>query len=219
MKRLLPRVIASNTSVMLRNKYCLLFNPCLGLAKTTNRSPINSVINETMKTNQLRTMILPFFSSSSTSNHHHQHNGIKYVEQRIIGYKPEQVYKVVSNVNEYKNFLPNVKDSAFLNTPIVESPPDKDGLVERKTEAYLTVGFPPFLETYTSTVQLKEPISVKASSCNMKLFNRLVNHWTIAEGPSENTCRLTFHVDFEFSSKWYQSVANMFFDFCKCTLA
>lgn len=142
--------------------------------------------------------------------------GIKYVEQRIIGFSPEQVYSVVSNVNDYKLFLPNVKDSAFIkNGKETVSEPDKDGLVEKSSEAYLTVGFPPFVETYTSTVTLKEPVSVRAVSQNMKLFNKLSNYWTIAEGPAENTCRLTFHVDFEFSSKLYQHVANMFFDFCK----
>ncbi|EFC47305.1 predicted protein, partial [Naegleria gruberi] len=123
-----------------------------------------------------------------------------------------QVFSVVSNVNDYKLFLPNVKDSAFVkNGKETVSEPDKDGLVEKSSEAYLTVGFPPFVETYTSTVTLKEPVSVRAVSQNMKLFNKLSNYWTIAEGPAENTCRLTFHVDFEFSSKLYQHVANMFF--------
>ncbi|KAG2373665.1 hypothetical protein C9374_011954 [Naegleria lovaniensis] len=130
-----------------------------------------------------------------TNSANHNHRGIKFVEQRVIGYKPEQVYHVVSNVTDYKHFVPNVKDSAFVNLDkATTSPPDEN-------------------ETYMSTVFLKSPVSVRAESKNVKLFNRLINHWVIAEGPSEDTCRLTFHVDFEFSSRLYQSVANMFFDF------
>ncbi|KAL9649670.1 hypothetical protein ABK040_003347 [Willaertia magna] len=169
---------------------------------------------QTISTTTHRNFIFNPFGNSDTNQHNSKGgNGIKYVEQRIIGYSQKQVFDVVSNVNNYKNFLPHVNDSKTSSMKPISDKPDKDGLIEYKTEGSLTVGFSPFTETYVSNVFLKSPVSVKAISENTKLFNRLVNHWTMAEGPSDNTCRLTFQVDFEFASKWYQTVANMFFNF------
>ena len=205
----------NKTTRMERNKYSNFQENFIRNFKPSNRTRILLRGNtEPLQTRQFLNVLANIANSANAGNSNHR--GIKFVEQRVIGYKPEQVYHVVSNVTDYKHFVPNVKDSAFVNLDkATETPPDENGFVEKKTEAYLTVGFPPFLETYTSTVYLKSPVSVKAESKNMKLFNRLINHWVIAEGPSEDTCRLTFHVDFEFSSRLYQSVANMFFDFCK----
>ena len=113
-------------------------------------------------------------------------------------------------------------------------------------EAQLTVGFPPFFESYVSRVNFSFPHYVRAESKSGKLFSHLVNKWELypvyhnphthqSSGHHQSTAtsivtdqqgqpviphatRLKFLVEFEFASQWYQTVANMFFKFCKCIL-
>lgn len=58
-------------------------------------------------------------------------------------YTPEQVYNVVADINHYKEFLPWCKESKVLK--------ERPG----QCIARLTVGFPPFGESYTSLVYLR----------------------------------------------------------------
>lgn len=41
--------------------------------------------------------------------------GVVYIEERIMGYSPVQVFEVVANIDNYKLFLPHVKDSVITN--------------------------------------------------------------------------------------------------------
>jgi hypothetical protein len=153
-------------------------------------------------------------------------------------------------------------------------------------EAQLTVGFPPFYESFISRIHYNCPHYVRAESKSGKLFDHLCNIWELtpvypsqikqmhhhhhshhhghphqhsphhqhhasnsgvnaspnnvnqtANGNGIATNRTTvqqnvpidvqdqtmkphatklkFLVEFEFSNIWYQTVANMFFEFCK----
>lgn len=66
-------------------------------------------------------------------------------------YTPQDVYKVVADVNSYKLFLPWCKDSLYLRE------------TEQKSMVRLVVGFPPLLETYTALVLADPPNSLRVS--------------------------------------------------------
>jgi len=132
-------------------------------------------------------------------------------------YTPKQVFDVVSNVNQYKYFIPHVKNSKILkykNLPAQDCPP---GIKSYQPTAYMSaeleVGFPPFLEKYVSDIIVRDATYVRATAQSSKLFTHLGNIWELKPGPTPNSCTLTFHVDFGFASKWYQKVADMFFNF------
>lgn len=116
----------------------------------------------------------------------------------------EQVYEVVSKVEDYKEFLPACNKS----------------LVRSRTPnlliADLEIGLPPFVvERYTSHVTLKEPTLVAAKCLDGKLFHYLNTEWRFSDGlphDPHNTCMLDFRVEFEFRSQFHAELAHLFFD-------
>eukprot|EP01080_Neovahlkampfia_damariscottae_P001061 gene1061-10580_t len=139
----------------------------------------------------LRTFFNPFQKESS---------GHKFYEKRILGYSPKQVYDVVIDVNEYKNFVPLCQDSKVLFK--------KNG----KMEAELVVNYKIGETSYVSKIDFEEDnfVKVMVKDDEHWLFKRLINSWEFTPGPVANSCTLNFHVDFEFTSILYQSLAETF---------
>ncbi|XP_065197749.1 coenzyme Q-binding protein COQ10 homolog A, mitochondrial-like [Sycon ciliatum] len=127
---------------------------------------------------------------------------IHFSEQKILGYTPEQVYSVVSNVNSYCHFVPWCRASKVL------SHSGATGTAE------LVVGFPPVLEKYTSQLTLKEPSLVKAVSADSRLFKSLESTWHISASPSGSTkhAHIHFEISFEFVSSFHSNLSRLFFD-------
>ncbi|KAL0476834.1 coenzyme Q-binding protein ZGC, mitochondrial [Acrasis kona] len=142
------------------------------------------------------------------------HKGIHYVEQVEIGYTPKQVFDVVSNVDEYKQFLKHVRDSKQYNYKAITQKNDNLGNMQPTAymNADLEVGFPPFIEKYTSSIILRDPDYVRVEAEPSRLFTHLENIWEMKEGSVAKSCILTFYVNFGFSNELYQKVANTFFN-------
>ena len=118
-------------------------------------------------------------------------------------YSKEQLYDVVSRVEDYHQFVP-----ACVKSHVIE---------RRQTylRAELEIGIPPLIwEKYTSRVALSPPNSVIAKCIDGKMFKHLETHWKFGEGIPNNsqTCSLDFTVAFEFRSLVHSQLVHVFFD-------
>ncbi|PVZ98072.1 hypothetical protein BB558_005935 [Smittium angustum] len=106
-----------------------------------------------------------------------------YTEKMILPYSQEQLYNVVSDVDNYKNFVPWCIDSSvFLETK--KEILGQNGKVSQ-VQAALKIGFKQFSEKYTSTVEMHEHSKVSSTSIDSLLFKKLISTWTFT--PVENT--------------------------------
>ncbi|KAH6940165.1 hypothetical protein HPB50_025973 [Hyalomma asiaticum] len=144
-------------------------------------------------------------------------NTLHYSEKKLLGYSAEQMFEVVSRVEFYRDFVPWCTQSRVT----ARSP--------HALTAYMQVGFPPIVESYTSHVTLVRPTLVKSVCSDGRLFNHLETTWRFEPGLEDNpkTCTLDFKasggspaihlftfilVSFEFRSRLHSHLAHMFLD-------
>ncbi|KAJ9512256.1 hypothetical protein QJQ45_012818 [Haematococcus lacustris] len=131
----------------------------------------------------------------------------KYTQRRLVGWSPEKLYCVVSEVQHYNKFVPWCQRSIIKK----RSP---DGT---KLEAELEVGFQLLVERYVSHVVLQPPRLVRSTVKDSMVFHHLDSSWGMEPGPSPNSCWLTFHVDFAFNNALYGHLADVFFsEYVQC---
>ncbi|GAD93480.1 sreptomyces cyclase/dehydrase family protein [Paecilomyces variotii No. 5] len=85
------------------------------------------------------------FPSSPSSNNNNNNSGSNrnLTATRILPFPPTPLFRVISSVESYSEFLP------FLSASTVTA---RDPSTGYPTRAYLTVGYGPFSETFTSRV-------------------------------------------------------------------
>ncbi|CAK8691694.1 unnamed protein product [Clavelina lepadiformis] len=125
---------------------------------------------------------------------------LKHSDRKCVAVPMDVMYKVVADVDSYKHFIPWCTES------IVTSRSDKSA------RAKLTVGFGPIQEHYVSTLVFNKPQYVKAISSEGRLFHLMDCTWRFTPGPSPSMCFINFDVIFEFRSRMYTKLANMFFN-------
>ncbi|KAM4716533.1 coenzyme Q-binding protein COQ10 homolog, mitochondrial [Anableps anableps] len=127
---------------------------------------------------------------------------MEYTESRVLEYTPEEMYKVVANVEEYKYFVPWCKKSRMMKGP------------NGSTRAELEIGFPPITERYTSELTFVPNHQVRAVCSDGSLFSHLETVWRFAPGAIDRpgSCKVDFFVSFEFKSLLHSQLASVFFD-------
>lgn len=64
---------------------------------------------------------------------------------------------------------------------------------------------------YTSQIDLTKDKLVLTRVADSTLFSSLDNRWEFEQGPTANSCWLTFSIDFAFKSPLYGQLATVFF--------
>lgn len=121
-----------------------------------------------------------------------------HAEQRLLPYKPEQLFDLVADVDKYPEFLPWCV-GARINSR-------KDNVIM----ADLVIGFKMFREKFTSRVTLdQEKMRIDVEYMDGP-FRYLNNHWIFET--HEKGCNIDFFVDFEFKSMLLQKTIGLLFN-------
>ena len=120
-----------------------------------------------------------------------------YADRKLVGYRPEQLFDLVADVDKYPEFLPWCVGARVKSR------------TEHELHADLTIGFGPFRESFTSKVTLERPGRIRVSYENGP-FRYLNNQWVFI--PDPHGVQVDFWVDFEFRSKILQKAIGVVFN-------
>ncbi|KAM9391566.1 coenzyme Q-binding protein COQ10 homolog, mitochondrial [Pholidichthys leucotaenia] len=126
---------------------------------------------------------------------------MEYSESRVVGYTPDQMFSIVSRVDQYPDFIPWCKKSRLLRGH------------HSSIRVELHVGFPPLLERYTSEITTIPNHQVRAVCCDGSIFSHLETTWRFSPRPEDpQSCKVDFYVSFEFKSVLHSQLASVFFN-------
>tara|TARA_Y100000816_G_scaffold152822_1_gene108858 strand:+ start:1272 stop:1715 length:444 start_codon:yes stop_codon:yes gene_type:complete len=127
----------------------------------------------------------------------------KQEESKIVNYKKDQMFDLVSDIDRYHEFLPWCNNSKIVSRKI-------EGDNEIVT-ADLEIGYDQFVYTYRSEVILQ----TNKSEINVRNldgpFKYLKNNWKFLE-IDENKCEIHFNIDFELNVSLLDILMKKFFD-------
>ena len=127
----------------------------------------------------------------------------KQEEKQIVSYTRDQMFDLVSNIDEYKEFLPWCNDSKIISRERFD---DYEVVI-----ADLEIGYDQFVYTYRSEVKL----SKDKSFINVKNldgpFKYLTNEWKFAD-IDENNSEIEFMIDFELNLSLLDVLMKKFFN-------
>ncbi|CBF80957.1 ubiquinone-binding COQ10-like protein [Aspergillus nidulans FGSC A4] len=156
-----------------------------------------------------RTFLSSFIPSPPQASNNGDGNGNNKARiltaSRTLPYPPSPLFNVISSVESYAEFLP------FLTASTVTA---RDPETRYPTQAYLTVGYGPLSETFTSKVDCnRESWVVEARSGErFGIFEYLSTRWelvpeTASEGGDARTT-VNLEIRFEFKSQLYASMMS-----------
>ncbi|KAL4743190.1 hypothetical protein BDV11DRAFT_202171 [Aspergillus similis] len=158
---------------------------------------------------QKRTLLSSFIPSPRQSFNNDNGNGNNKARiltaSRTLPYPPSPLFNIISSVESYAEFLP------FLTASTVTA---RDPETRYPTQAYLTVGYGPLSETFTSRVDCdRESWIVEARSGEkFGIFEYLSTRWELVpESPSEEKqARTTVNLEirFEFKNQLYATMMS-----------
>lgn len=120
-----------------------------------------------------------------------------HAEQRVLPYSQEQMYRLVSDIETYPEFLPWCL-AARINRR-------QDDVVW----ADMVVGFRMVREKFTSKVTLAAPLRIEVEYISGPL-RHMKNTWQFA-AIDDGACEIDFYVDFEFHSPLLQRMIGALF--------
>ena len=121
-----------------------------------------------------------------------------HAEQRVLPYRPEQVFDLVAAVDRYPEFLPWCRAARITR---------REGDV---IHADLVIGFRMVRERFSSKVTLSRPDAIDVQYLNGPM-RHLDNHWRFIARPN-GSCLVDFYVDFEFRSPFMQRLIGVLFN-------
>ena len=121
-----------------------------------------------------------------------------HAEKKHLPHTQEQMFKLVSDIAKYPEFLPWCVSTRILS---------REG---NELQADMVIGYNVFREGFTSRVILTEPerIDVTYSRGPFKYLN---NHWIFLP-EADGTCTVDFFVEFEFRSSLMQKLIGLVFN-------
>ena len=128
-----------------------------------------------------------------------------HTEQKILPFKPDEIFELVGDVAKYPEFLPwctgaRIRDRQKTSTG-------------ETMIADLMIGFKMVREKFTSRVWLnRAERRIDVEYINGP-FRQLKNHWIFVDDPSAGPggCRIEFFLEFEFSSVMLQKLIGVLF--------
>jgi len=123
-------------------------------------------------------------------------------EKRIVGYSCDQLFNVVSKVENYPEFIPYCKKSVVTLRR------------DSSLSANLVIRFQPFFNiSYTSHVTCVKPYLVTAVCKDMKLFEHLHTVWKFTpDKDNPKNTQVDFAVSFKFQNYYHSYIAALFID-------
>ena len=122
---------------------------------------------------------------------------MKHIERRILSHTPKNLFKLVSDVKKYPEFLPWCLGARVKN------------YTETELNADLIIGFKIYKEVYSSQILLdheKQKITVNYKEGPFEYLN---NYWIFNE--NKKGCEVEFMVEFKFKSNFLQSLIETLF--------
>ena len=122
---------------------------------------------------------------------------MKHEEQRIIKHTPSNLFKLVSDVKRYPEFLPWCLGARVKNNR------------KNNFEADLIIGFKIYKEIYSSEISLDNINKKIIVNYKDGPFEYLENYWVFKD--NKNGCEVQFMVDFKFKSIFLQTLMETLF--------
>ena len=128
----------------------------------------------------------------------------KHFEKKIVNFTAKQMYELVADIDNYREFLPWCNDSKIIEVTNIDN--------ENKTLiADLEIGYKDLVYTYRSKVLLNnQELTIKVDFVHGP-FKNLDNSW-IFKKIDDQSCEIEFFIDFELNVGVLNLLISKFFD-------
>ena len=128
----------------------------------------------------------------------------KHFEKKIVNFTAKQMYELVADIDNYREFLPWCNDSKIIEVTNIDN--------EKKTLiADLEIGYKDLVYTYRSNVLLdNQELTIKVDFVHGP-FKNLDNSW-IFKKIDDQSCEIEFFIDFELNVGVLNFLISKFFD-------
>ena len=128
----------------------------------------------------------------------------KHFEKKIVNFTAMQMYELVADIDNYREFLPWCNDSKIIEITNIDN--------EKKTLiADLEIGYKDLVYTYRSNVLLNnQELTIKVDFIHGP-FKNLDNSW-IFKKIDDQSCEIEFFIDFELNVGVLNFLISKFFD-------